>query len=59
MRQWQTFFYDEGFSHVDLSFQPDFVKLAESFGGIGFKVEKARFYSRTSRSDKKQKDLPY
>ena len=40
VRQWQTFFYEDRFSHVDLSFQPDFVKLAESFGGVGFRVEK-------------------
>lgn len=39
VRQWQTFFYEERYSSVDLSFQPDFVKLAESFGGIGFRVE--------------------
>lgn len=39
VRQWQTFFYEERFSHTDLSLQPDFVKLAESFGGVGFRVE--------------------
>ncbi|MDE5591464.1 MAG: acetolactate synthase large subunit, partial [Helicobacter sp.] len=36
VRQWQSFFYDKRFSHTDLSIQPDFVKLAESFGGVGF-----------------------
>ncbi|RAX55377.1 acetolactate synthase, large subunit, biosynthetic type [Helicobacter sp. 16-1353] len=46
VRQWQTFFYDERYSSVDLSYQPDFVKLAESFGGIGFSVStKAEFES--------------
>lgn len=39
VRQWQSFFYDHRFSHVDLSAQPDFVKLIESFGGVGFRVE--------------------
>lgn len=39
VRQWQTFFYDKRYSSTDLSMQPDFVKLAESFGGIGFRVE--------------------
>lgn len=38
VRQWQTFFYEERYSSVDLSHQPDFVKLAESFGGIGYCV---------------------
>ncbi len=44
VRQWQTFFYDKRYSETDLSAQPDFVKLAESFGGIGFRCEsKAEF----------------
>lgn len=39
VRQWQTFFYDKRYSQTDLSLQPDFVKVAESFGGIGYRVE--------------------
>lgn len=39
VRQWQSFFYQNRFSHVDLSAQPDFIKLIESFGGVGFRVE--------------------
>ncbi len=40
VRQWQTFFYDKRYASTDLSgAQPDFVKLAESFGGRGFRVE--------------------
>ncbi|WP_169777044.1 acetolactate synthase large subunit [Campylobacter mucosalis] len=39
VRQWQTFFYEERYSQTDLSFQPDFVQLAESLGGIGFRVK--------------------
>ncbi len=39
VRQWQTFFYNSRFASTDLQVQPDFVKLAESFGGLGFKVE--------------------
>ncbi|MGX2982019.1 acetolactate synthase large subunit [Helicobacter sp. 23-1045] len=38
VRQWQTFFYEERYSSVDLSAQPDFVKLAQSFGALGFSV---------------------
>jgi acetolactate synthase-1/2/3 large subunit len=38
VRQWQTLFYDKRHSETDLSVQPDFVKLAESFGGAGYKV---------------------
>ncbi|MBV5278253.1 MAG: acetolactate synthase large subunit [Campylobacteraceae bacterium] len=39
VRQWQTFFYDKRYSSTDLSMQPNFVKLVESFGGQGFKVK--------------------
>jgi acetolactate synthase-1/2/3 large subunit len=39
VRQWQTFFYGKRYSSTDLDMQPDFVKLAESFGGAGFKAE--------------------
>lgn len=39
VRQWQTFFYEERYSGVDLSMQPNFIKLAESFGALGFSVD--------------------
>ncbi len=39
VRQWQTLFYEKRHSETDLSMQPDFVKLAEAFGGIGYRVE--------------------
>jgi acetolactate synthase I/II/III large subunit len=32
VRQWQELFHKERFSHVDLSDNPDFVKLAEAYG---------------------------
>ncbi|MDD2448603.1 MAG: acetolactate synthase large subunit [Sulfurimonas sp.] len=38
VRQWQTLFYDKRHSETDLSVQPDFVLLAEAFGGIGYRV---------------------
>ncbi len=38
VRQWQTLFYDKRHSETDLSIQPDFVKLSEAFGGIGYRV---------------------
>jgi len=38
VRQWQTLFYDKRHSETDLSVQPDFVKLAQAFGGIGYRV---------------------
>lgn len=38
VRQWQTFFYDKRYSAVDLSMQPDFVKLADAYGAKGYRV---------------------
>jgi len=40
VRQWQTMFYEDRLSETDLSdVQPDFIKLAESMGGVGFRVK--------------------
>jgi acetolactate synthase-1/2/3 large subunit len=38
VRQWQEMFYSERYSHVDMQASPDFVKLIEAYGGIGFRV---------------------
>ena len=37
VRQWQEVFYAKNYSEVDMQFQPDFVKLAESFGAVGLR----------------------
>lgn len=47
VRQWQTFFYEDRFSHTDLSLQPNFVALAESFGAVGFRVESKEDFAPT------------
>ena len=39
VRQWQTFFYEKRYSSTDLSMQPDFIRLAESFGAKGYRVQ--------------------
>lgn len=41
VRQWQELFCDRRYSEVDLSDNPDFVAVAESFGIAGIKVEYA------------------
>lgn len=41
VRQWQDLFWDKRFSQVDLSGNPDFVRLAESFGAVGLRATKA------------------
>ncbi|MBT2600241.1 MULTISPECIES: biosynthetic-type acetolactate synthase large subunit [unclassified Oceanobacillus] len=40
VRQWQESFYEERYSHSLFSENPDFVKLAESYGVRGMRVEK-------------------
>jgi acetolactate synthase-1/2/3 large subunit len=41
VRQWQELFHDERYSHTDLTpTNPDFVKLAESFGCVGLLCDK-------------------
>ncbi len=39
VRQWQEFFYDRRYSHSYVDALPDFVKLAESYGHVGLKIE--------------------
>jgi len=39
VRQWQTLFYENRLSQIDLTVQPDFKILAEAFGGIGYRVK--------------------
>ena len=39
VRQWQEFSYESRYSHSYVDALPDFVKLAESFGHIGVRVE--------------------
>ena len=40
VRQWQEFFYDNRYSHSYMESLPDFVKLAESYGHVGMRIER-------------------
>ncbi len=40
VRQWQNLFFDNRLSGVDLEGNPDFVKLAESYGLKGFRIKR-------------------
>ncbi len=40
VRQWQEMFYESRYSHSYFDALPDFVKLAEAFGGVGMRVDK-------------------
>ena len=40
VRQWQEFFYAGRYSHSYMDALPDFVRLAESFGHVGMRIDK-------------------
>ena len=39
VRQWQEFFYDRRYSHSYMDALPDFMKLAESYGHVGMRID--------------------
>lgn len=41
VRQWQEFFYSGRYSHSYMEALPDFVKIAESYGHVGIRIEKS------------------
>ncbi|MCF7928684.1 MAG: biosynthetic-type acetolactate synthase large subunit [Spirochaetales bacterium] len=41
VRQWQNMFYDNRLSGVDMEGNPNFVKLAESYGIKGFRIKRS------------------
>jgi len=40
VRQWQELFYEKRYAATDIQDGPDFVKLAESYGGVGLRAKK-------------------
>ena len=40
VRQWQEFFYESRYSHSYMDALPDFMKLAESYGHVGMRIDK-------------------
>jgi len=60
VRQWQTMFYEDRLSETDLSdVQPDFVKLAESMGGIGFRVSKKKEFEEALKEAIESKKVAF
>jgi acetolactate synthase-1/2/3 large subunit len=39
VRQWQELFYEKRYSQTDMTYQPDFVKLAEAYGWVGLRTD--------------------
>jgi len=60
VRQWQTLFYNERYSNTDLhshSF-PDFVKLADAYGCLGLRCDKAEDVDKTIEKAMSTNDVP-
>lgn len=64
VRQWQTLFYDGRYSHTDLNTGhdtiriPDFVKLAEAYGCLAIRVERAEDVDAAIRTALETNDRP-
>ncbi len=56
VRQWQEFFYEKRYAMSYMEALPDFVKLAESYGHIGVKVEREEDLKPALIEAFKQKD---
>jgi acetolactate synthase-1/2/3 large subunit len=40
VRQWQELFYDKRYASTEIVHAPDFVKLAEAYGGVGMRAKR-------------------
>jgi acetolactate synthase-1/2/3 large subunit len=49
VRQWQELFYEKRYSFTDMTYAPDFVKLAEAFGIVGLRATKPDEVEKTLR----------
>jgi len=58
VRQWQELFWNRRYSGVDISAQPDFVKLAEAYGAIGLRCDKRADVVKTLKKSLEYKDVP-
>ncbi len=58
VRQWQELFYDNRYSYTCMSVMPDFVKLAESYGGVGLRATKPSEVEKVIKEAMKVKDRP-
>jgi len=60
VRQWQTLFYNERYSETDLHSAriPDFAKLAEAYGCLGLRCDKAEDVDATIEKAMATNDVP-
>ncbi len=58
VRQWQELFYDKRYSHTCMGAQPDFVKLAEAYGAVGYRAKTKEEVEEVITASLKIKDRP-
>ena len=60
VRQWQTLFYNERYSNTDLDSHsfPDFVKLADAYGCLGLRCDKAEDVDKVIEKALATNDVP-
>jgi acetolactate synthase-1/2/3 large subunit len=58
VRQWQNMFYDNRLSGVDMEGNPNFVKLAESYGCKAFRIKRSADVRRVLRNALEYNDGP-
>ncbi len=58
VRQWQSLFYENRLSGVDLEGNPDFVKLAQSYGVKGFRIKRSSDLKRILKAALAYNDGP-
>lgn len=58
VKQWQDLFFGSRYSATSLYGNPDFVKVAEAFGAVGYRVQKPEELQRTLEMALEVKDKP-
>ncbi|MBI4654271.1 MAG: biosynthetic-type acetolactate synthase large subunit [Nitrospirae bacterium] len=58
VRQWQELFFGERYSYSHLDVVPDFVKVAEAYGAVGFRATKPSEVEPVIKEALKVKDRP-
>ncbi len=58
VRQWQEMFYGKRYSATSLAVAPDWVKLAEAYGGVGLRAKKPEDVPRVISEALRIKDRP-
>ena len=58
VRQWQQLFWNRRYASVEISAQPDFIKLAEAYGAVGIRVTKDEEVKGALEKAMKIKDKP-